>query len=143
MVEIFHLREAVEGLSVRLATQNMRDEEIDEMLSAFQGSGRKSDGVVLDLHVRIAEGSGNNRVRALLCDELYYLLRLYRARSGDAPGRRADANIEHWQILRAMKARDAKLAESLMCAHIARATRSLQAVLAQETGAPSPQEKAG
>lgn len=143
MVEIFQLREAVEGVSVRLATQNMRDDEIDEMLSAFKETGQKSEGVVLDLHVRIAEGCGNNRIRSLLCDELYYLLRLYRARSGDTPGRRTDANIEHWQILRAMKARDTELAESLMRAHIAHATRSLQAVLAQEGQVTPPKESVG
>jgi DNA-binding GntR family transcriptional regulator len=74
------------------------------------------------LHVRIAEGCGNDRIRRLLCDELYHLLRLYRARSGDQPGRREDAFSEHWQILRAMRARDADLAESLMRTHIGRAT---------------------
>ena len=137
MVEIFQLREAVEGASVRLATLNMRDDEIDELLAAYSETGQKNDDMVLDLHVRIAEGCGNSRIRSLLCDELYYLLRLYRARSGDVPGRRDDANIEHWQVLRAMKARDAELAESLMCAHIAHATQLLQSVLAQETDVTS------
>ncbi|MEQ9571343.1 MAG: GntR family transcriptional regulator [Nitratireductor sp.] len=135
MVEIFQLREAVEGMSVRLATQRMSDAELDDLLAAFSDAKQRGDGVALDVHVRIAEGSGNARVRALLCDELYYLLRLYRARSGKAPGRREDAFAEHWQILRAMKARDAELAESLMRAHIGRATQSLQALLATE--APS------
>ncbi|QIE45006.1 GntR family transcriptional regulator [Pseudohalocynthiibacter aestuariivivens] len=134
MVEIFQLREAVEGMSVRLATQNMTEAALDALLADFS-QPRPDTAEVLDVHVRIAEGSGNKRIRALLCDELYYLLRLYRARSGDMPGRRENAHAEHWQILRAMKTRDADLAESLMRAHILRATHSLQELLAEETTA--------
>lgn len=132
MIEIFQLREAVEGMSVRLATRAMSDTELDEMLDAFSAAREAGKAVDLDLHVRIAEGCGNDRIRALLCDELYYLLRLYRARSADQPGRREDAFTEHWQILRAMRARDGELAESLMRAHIGRATRSLETLLAQQ-----------
>ena len=136
MIEIFQLREAVEGMSVRLATGAMSDEELDAMLDAFSVAQRSNATVDLDVHVSIATGSGNDRIRRLLCDELYYLLRLYRTHSGDRPGRREDAFSEHWQILRAMRARDADLAESLMRAHIRHATRSLEDLLAvQETAA--------
>ncbi|SFT91017.1 GntR family transcriptional regulator [Sedimentitalea nanhaiensis] len=133
MIEIFQLRECVEGMSVKLATQNMSDEGLQQLLEDFEQAG--SDGRVLDVHARIAEGSGNRRIQSLLCDELYYLLRLYRARSGSAAGRRENASAEHWQILRAMRARDAELAESLMRAHIARATEALQRLLDAE---PAP-----
>ncbi|WP_198671037.1 GntR family transcriptional regulator [Oceanibium sediminis] len=132
VIEVFQLREAVEGMAVRLATTAMSDDELDEMLSSFDTTAASDSAIDLDLHVRIAEGCGNDRIRRLLCDELYYLLRLYRARSGNRPGRRGDAFAEHWQILRAMRARDAQLAESLMRAHIGRATRSLQDVLIAE-----------
>ncbi len=136
MIDIFQLREAAEGMSVRLATQRIEDSELDDMLAAFEETPAGGNGFVLDMHVRIAEASGNNRIRNLLCNELYYLLRLYRARSGAKPGRRADAHTEHWQILRAMKARDAELAESLMRAHIAHATRTLQDLFEQNTLKP-------
>lgn len=129
MVQIFQLREAVEGMAVRLATQNMSDEALDRLLVEFEEAQRHKERPALDVHVRIAEGCGNGRIQSLLCDELYYLLRLYRARSGATPGRRDNAFAEHWQILRAMKARDAELAESLMRSHIERATASLQEVL--------------
>lgn len=139
MIEIFELREAVEGMAVRLATARMPDAALDALLAAFAAARREGRPVGLDLHVRLAEGCGNARIRTLLCDELYYLLRLYRARSVDQPGRRADAFEEHWQILRAMRARDADLAESLMRAHIGRATRSLQDLLAERGTAAPPQ----
>lgn len=131
MIEIFQLREAVEGASIRLATQAMSDGAIQALLDDYEEARRTGGPTKLDMHVCIAEGSGNERIRALLCDELYYLLRLYRARSGEAPGRRDGAHTEHWQILRALQLRDGDLAESLMRSHIASATRSLQKVLAE------------
>lgn len=127
MIEIFQLRECVEGMSAKLATQVMSDEAMSRMLDDFDKA--KESGRVLDLHVRIAKESDNKRIQSLLCDELYYLLRIYRARSGATPDRAGSATTEHWQILRAMKARDAFLAESLMRAHIARATEALQRLL--------------
>lgn len=136
MIQIFQLREAVEAMSVRLATMTMSSAEIDDLLLAFSSGKNGSEMPVLDIHVRIAEGSGNERIRALLCEELYYLLRLYRVQSGRMPGRRETAYSEHWQILRAMKARDPDLAESLMRAHIARATQTLQNLLVEQGAAP-------
>ena len=53
MIEIFQLRECVEGMSVKLATQSMTDEALEQLLQDFENAG--SDGRVLDLHVRIAE----------------------------------------------------------------------------------------
>jgi len=146
MIQIFQLREAVEGMSVRLATQVMSDAEMDALVEDFSTARASRDGPALDVHVRIADGCGNARIRYLLCEELYYLLRLYRARSGKVPGRREDAFSEHWQILRAMKARDADLAESLMRAHIARATRALHDLLearGEDATAQSEKRKTG
>jgi DNA-binding GntR family transcriptional regulator len=127
MIEIFQLRESVEGMGVRLATQVMSDEAMDALIRDFERAG--GNARILDLHVRLAQESGNSRIQSLLCDELYYLLRLYRARSGAVPGRHDRASEEHWQILRAMKARDAQLAQSLMQGHIARAIEALQSLL--------------
>lgn len=144
MVQIFQLREAVEGMSVRLATHAMSDAALERLIGDFSRARAQDHGGPegLDVHVRIAEGCGNDRIRALLCDDLYYLLRLYRARSGARPGRRRHAHDEHWQILRAMRARDADLAESLMRAHILRATTSLQALLENERAeADMPQHR--
>lgn len=145
MVQIFQLREAVEGMSVRLATMAMSDAALEQLLVEFTQASANGSAEVLDVHVRIAEGSGNERISALLCDELYYLLRLYRARSGDMPGRRRNAHAEHWQILRAMRTRDTDLAESLMRTHIQQATTSLQELLETETAkaADMPQRDVG
>ncbi|MEZ5653753.1 MAG: GntR family transcriptional regulator [Burkholderiaceae bacterium] len=131
LVEIFQLREAVEGMACRLAATHMDEAEIDALIGRLEtqrpGSAARQTRAArpLDLHSAIAAGCGNARIRQLLCEELHHLLRLYRRRSGDRPGRRDRAYEEHWQILRALRARDGMLAESLMRAHIARATETL------------------
>ncbi len=131
VVEIFQLRESVEAMAVRLATERMSDDELDELVRDVENARRQShpDRPELDLHMRIAEHCGNSRIQRLLREELYYLLRVYRLRAGDAPGRRKDASLEHWQIVRAMQKRDAELAESLMRSHINRATQLLTSTL--------------
>lgn len=143
LVEIFQLREAVEGMACRLAAKHMPDEEIAELLddleAAREGKPRPaqsglSDSVV-DIHTRIARGCGNSRIEQLLTRDLHHLIRLYRVRSRYAPGRPKAALEEHWRIGRALRARDPELAESLMRAHIASATDTLLSTL---NGAAAP-----
>lgn len=124
VVEVFQLREALETMSCRLATQAMSDERIDEILAIIEKGGAGYSGE-FDFHTVLANECGNSRIRDLLCNDLYYLVRLYRQRSGTTPGRHGEARREHWQIARAMKARDVELAESLMRTHIGKATQQL------------------
>lgn len=121
--EVFEMREGLEAISTRLACQRMSDEELEQLMLSVEAANRERSE--FDIHSQIAMHCGNSRVRDLLCEELYYLLRLYRRQSGDAPGRRPEAYEEHWQIVAAMKQRNAALAESLMRSHIRRATERL------------------
>jgi DNA-binding FadR family transcriptional regulator len=149
-VEIFELRQAVEGMACRLAAKAMTDKELQTLASEFDrtrvddtsAAGRTGEREAFDLHVRIAEGCGNQRISQLLCQDLYHLLRIYRFRSGSAPGRRKQAFEEHWQIIRAMQARDADLAESLMRSHIQRATDLLLASLGEDDEATAKHDLA-
>ncbi|MDO9442942.1 MAG: GntR family transcriptional regulator [Beijerinckiaceae bacterium] len=124
--EIFEMREGLEGMATRLACAHMSDDSLRALVGAVESAGQAPN--VFDLHRHIAENCGNRRIRDLLCDELYYLLRMYRRQSGDSPGRRAEASEEHWQIASAMQQRNGPLAESLMRAHIRRATEHLAAI---------------
>jgi DNA-binding GntR family transcriptional regulator len=136
LLEIFQLREAVEGVAARLCAETASDESIAELIRDFE-SGQPEDAEndrdgVYAFHIRIAMLCGNTRVRDLLCDDLFHLLRLYRMKAGATPGRRVDASEEHWWILRALKSRDPELAERLMRRHIARATALLQGRLGDQ-----------
>ena len=136
-LELFQLRMALEGMACNLATRRISDPEIDALISELE-STRRPEGAapkVFDFHERIVRACGNSRIINALCGDLYHLLRIYRRHSTiTATERKEDAFDEHWQILRAMKARDASLAESLMRSHIHRAAQNLSQQLA---GAPA------
>jgi DNA-binding GntR family transcriptional regulator len=139
--ELFEMRMALEGVACRLAAERMTPEEIHELLRELEmdrqralGSGEPGAPRVFDFHERIVRASRNNRIIDALCGDLYHLLRIYRRRSGAVPERKSQAYAEHWQIVRALKARDGDLAESLMRSHVARAGEHLFANLPQYTG---------
>jgi len=139
-LELFQMRMALEGVACNLATRRMSDEEIAQLLVELEQDRQRrlaaaSDGAppprVFDFHERIVLASGNTRIINALCGDLYHLLRVYRRHSGTVLERKDDAYAEHWQILRAIRARDAELAESLMRSHIERAAQHLFEHLAE------------
>jgi DNA-binding GntR family transcriptional regulator len=130
--QLFEVRMALEGVACNLAAQRMKAEDlqrIGEELEQYRtrtvipkARSRPSvQEVVFDFHERVVRACGNERIVAMLCGDMYHLLRIYRKRSGAVPERRNQAYQEHWQILRALQARDGPLAESLMRTHISRA----------------------
>jgi DNA-binding GntR family transcriptional regulator len=136
VVEIFQIREVLEGAACRLATEAMSQAELDglaRLLEKHQSQIQRQRGEAyfqragdLDFHFCIAQGSRNKRLIELLCDELYYLVRIHRYRSSVRPGRSFKALEEHQTIVEAMRSRDSQRAELLMRAHIGRVTLSLQ-----------------
>ncbi|MDH1301811.1 MULTISPECIES: GntR family transcriptional regulator [Achromobacter] len=139
-LELFQMRMALEGVACNLATRRMSDEEIAQLLAELEqdrqrrlaaANGGAPAPRVFDFHERIVRASGNNRIINALCGDLYHLLRVYRRHSGTVLERKDDAYAEHWQILRAIRARDAELAESLMRSHIERAAQHLFEHLAE------------
>jgi len=127
--ELFQMREALEGYACRLATQHMPDAAIEALIADLETAhdGRLPIGERFDFHERVVRASGNSRIIDSLCGDLYHLLRIYRQISGAVPARKERAFSEHWQILRAIRARDAALAESLMRSHVERAGRHVLA----------------
>ena len=132
--ELFEMREALEGMAGRLAALRMTEAEIYQLGDALEsaradrrtGASRRTRAAqAFDFHERIARASGNARIHAMLTGDLHHLLRLYRVRSGAVPHRKDNAFAEHWQVLRAIRARDADLAESLMRSHVRRAAEQL------------------
>ncbi|MGC4029707.1 MAG: GntR family transcriptional regulator [Steroidobacteraceae bacterium] len=133
VLELFQMREVLEGLACRLAAERMSEEEIAQLSAGleqarhalFEDGPGAPDSKTFDFHDRIVRASGNQRIIDALCGDLYHLLRLYRRSSGAVVERKDAAYAEHWQIIRALKTRDGDLAESLMRSHIARAARNV------------------
>jgi DNA-binding GntR family transcriptional regulator len=142
VLELFQMREALEGYACRLAAERISDAEIAVIAeelearrsAALRGEAPPELAEVNDFHIRIVEASQNRRIIDALCSDVYHLIRIYRRQSGSVADRKATAYQEHWQILRALKSRDGALAESLMRSHIARATSQLENLLAANRG---------
>lgn len=140
-LELFQMRMALEGVACKLATRRMSDADIEQLLAELDEDRQRRPAAqglvpkprVFDFHERIVRASGNQRIINSLCGDLYHLLRVYRRHSGTVLERKDDAYAEHWQILRAIRARDPELAESLMRSHIERAAQHLFDHLAEGT----------
>ncbi len=127
--EIWVIREALEGMACYQAAVNMTDDEIDDLHRIIEMQEKKQhagkwqqtykDTDEYDLHYRIILGSRNKRLERLICEDLHYLLRVYRYRStSKVPSRPYFAVEEHKQIVDAIAKRKPELAEKVMRAHI-------------------------
>lgn len=139
LLELYTVREALEGMAARLAAHHMTDAEIEDMrellrrhaenIKKDQGLSYYQEEGDFDFHYRIISGSKNERLITLLLGELYHLLRLYRYQLSTQAGRPDRAFQEHQRIIDALADRDGELAELLMRRHIAAARENLRARL--------------
>mgnify|MGYP003365731192 CR=1 FL=1 len=134
--DLFDMRVALEGRACALAALRMSDIEITELLAALERARRHDLGDAntatddFDFHMLLISHARSPRIAGALGGDLYPLLRLYRRWSGARPERKSVAYQEHWQILRAIRSRDADLARSLMEQHIEKARVNLVNALA-------------
>jgi len=136
LIELYHVREALEGMACRLAAQNMTEEEIAnlrEVLATHERhSGLKADQSYyqqegdLDIHFVIIQGSKNRTLSDMLCADLYHLVRMYRYKFSSTPKRPQQAFAEHHRIIEAIADRDGELAEMLMRRHISASRRNIE-----------------
>ncbi len=128
LVELYAVREALEGMAARLAARYMSQEEVlslETLLAKHSAHIDQVEGASyfhqegdFDFHYRIIKASRNQKLIALLCDELYHLLRMYRYQSPRSQSRPEEALNEHKFILQAIVNSDEELAEMLMRRHI-------------------------
>lgn len=128
LLELYDMREALEGMTCRLAATHIADSEIaaiGALLDRHEKEMTRQDGRDyfrqegdLDFHFRIAQNCGNQLLANILCVDHYHLMRLYRYKFSATPGRPVRALYEHRRILEALRERDGELAELLMRKHI-------------------------
>ena len=139
LLEIFLIREVLEGMAARLAAERMPQDEIQDLRQLLdqhrtqvdQEAGRtyfQKEGD-LDFHFRIVKGSRNDRLIQILCDDLYHLVRMYRYQLGMASPRARPGLQEHLHIVDAISDRDAEMAEILMRRHVRASRRNVERLL--------------
>ena len=143
LVELFQIRESLEGMACRLAAERMSRAELDELRrvldmhekdEVFQaGRGYYQQDGDDDFHYKIIQASGNEILTRILCGELYQLARMYRIQfsaNSSAPNRPRQAFAEHHRILDAIADGDGELADLLMRRHIGASRRNIEARIA-------------
>ena len=136
LIELYEIRESLEGMACRLAAERMSMAEVDELRrvletheqdACFQaGIGYYQQEGDFDFHYRIIQGSGNRTLVQMLCGELYQLVRMYRIQFSATPNRPRQAFAEHHRILDAIAEGDGELAELLMRRHIGASKRNIE-----------------
>jgi DNA-binding GntR family transcriptional regulator len=156
LYEVLQVREALEGMACALAAVNMTDTELkalaelleqhQQQKSVQEGTGYYQESKDFDFHFRIVKGSRNLRLVQMLCEDLYYLLRVYRYKSSTKPGRAKQALREHKDIVAALMRRDPVDAERKMRLHIGNARLYVEeqmkdASSRQEAAPPPPKPR--
>ncbi len=136
LLEIYIVRESLEGMACRQAAINMTEGEINEMqemLKRHAASQDLKDGIAyyqeegdLDFHYKVILGSHNQQLINILCGQLYHLVRMYRFQFAMNSPRATRAFQEHSRIIEAIADRDGELAELLMRRHIAASRKNIE-----------------
>ncbi|MGM7317746.1 MULTISPECIES: GntR family transcriptional regulator [Idiomarina] len=136
LISLYQIREELEGLACRLAAEQMPESEIDELRQLLdkhletqrvrEGESYYQEAGDLDFHYRIILGSKNQYLINMLCDELYYLVRMYRVQMGMNGPRVSRAFDEHKAIINAIANRDGELADLLMRRHIGASRKNIE-----------------
>lgn len=136
LIELYYLREALEGMAARLAALHMTADEVhglkallaeheqDEALKADTAYFQQEGDV--DFHYRVIQGSHNGAISQLLIGELYHRIRMYRYQYSAFANRPQKAFAEHQHIVEAIAAGDGELAEMLMRRHISSARKNIE-----------------
>ncbi|NVK25462.1 MAG: GntR family transcriptional regulator [Gammaproteobacteria bacterium] len=140
LVELYQVRESLEGMAARLAAKNMSVDEIGQLKELLNQHYEKVEGSEsyyqeagdVDFHYRIILGSKNSHLISLLLNGIYHLVRMYRVQLGMAGPRVSTAFDEHKNIVSAISNRDEELAEMLMRRHITYSMRNIQTKLTNE-----------
>ncbi len=142
LLEIYVVREALEGMACRQAAMNMTDDEIADMQAMLKqhanvqalkdGTAYYQEEGDLDFHYKVILGSHNQQLINILCGQLYHLVRMYRIQFGMNSPRATRAFSEHSHIIQAIADRDGELAELLMRRHIGASRKNIEKKIAEQ-----------
>lgn len=126
LIQLYQVRESLEGMAARLAAENMGEDEVQNLSALLDTHSAKvkqdetyyQEAGDVDFHYRIIKGSKNEQLINLLVNGLYHLVRMYRVQFGMSGPRVTTALSEHQHIVAAIANRDGELAEILMRRHI-------------------------
>jgi DNA-binding GntR family transcriptional regulator len=141
-VELYDLREVLDGLAARLAAQRIGErglKEIDRHLAAMKECLHRQDAhrwfvAHVDFHDEIFRAGGNERLRALSSVVRLSIQRFHPVLL-TTPNRLAEAYGEHHEIFEAIRVHDPEAAERLARSHIVNAKEIVLKVMSRSSAA--------
>lgn len=131
--EILVIREELEPLACRLAATRITDEEFATIEAIWRGNAARigedrafAQSPDQDFHLAIIKASGNQKLVTILRDDIYYLMRFHRYRSGGSPERAGTVADEHRAIVEGLRERSPEKAEAAMRTHLANAHSNIR-----------------
>ncbi len=127
VMNLFEVREVLEGLVARLATENMNRALFDrlkrslEKVSSVDGDNNrllKYTPADVEFHALLLEACDNELLTNMM-ESVNIHLQMVRLRTVALPGRPEQTVKEHYKILAAIEKMDSSLAEKLMRKHVA------------------------
>jgi DNA-binding GntR family transcriptional regulator len=127
VIDLFEVREVLEGLVARLATENMNPVLFNrlmhslEKVSSVDGDNNKLlkyTPADVEFHALLLEACGNELLKSMM-ESVNVNLQMVRLRTVALPGRPEQTVKEHYEIAAAIEKRDSTLAEKLMRKHVA------------------------
>jgi DNA-binding GntR family transcriptional regulator len=134
--DMVELRQALEGLAVRLAAERATDQDLHDLrairdgIDAAHRAGDIAGTIELDdaFHRRIALASGN-RLLAAWAERILDRVRFARSMARSLPGQQEEFQKEHATILAAIASRDPDAAFEAMVDHVQRSRARLVEML--------------
>jgi DNA-binding GntR family transcriptional regulator len=134
--EMLVIRESLEALACRLAAQQITAAELKALEAILKRNSMRSheertyhQSPDQDFHLAIILASRNQKLITILRDDIYYLMRFHRYRSGGRPGRSKSVADEHKAILDALSRHSPEEAEAAMRRHLVNAHTSIRSTL--------------
>lgn len=141
MVQLLEIRETLEGMAARLATNRLTKTNLEKLRRRMEVALEKSVGndytgyldVDRQFHESLISASGNQHLSQLM-KSLRDRIQMLRHRSVILPGRAHKSFQEHLQIIDALAARDPDLAEERIRIHIRNVKSDLTIAMADSPG---------
>ncbi|MED4601038.1 GntR family transcriptional regulator [Paenibacillus validus] len=123
--DIFTVREALEGISARIAASVITEQKIILLHEALKKADQELENGDKDqsfelgntLHEIVLDVANNNKILTIVSDFKNQIQRFHYF-SYHIPGRLELSNKEHWEIFEAIQAGDGELAERRMRKHV-------------------------
>ena len=136
VLQLYAMREILEGSAARFAAQQANEAEIDMLhrllgeLDKHRNDPRLSVSLNRRFHRAICEAAHNHYLIATL-DGMHDALALLNGNTFRVPNRRSESDAEHRRIVRAIEGRDADAAEKAARDHVRQAQRTRFAMLVE------------